>query len=176
MGIGGWIAALIFCACSAIRLARFNVMAVRDEGASSAHPYFTGLPTPAAAAFMMLPLMLSFEFKNAVFYNPMFYLTLIAFTSILMVSTVPTPSLKYVRITRSVKLLLGLFVCLFAPLLITAPWATLSASLALYLATIPFVIRAAYRARHAHALAVAEDDDTLMNSDSDDDEPKFHVR
>ena len=46
MGTPGWIAALIFCACSAIRLARFNVQSVRDEGASKSNPYFTGLPTP----------------------------------------------------------------------------------------------------------------------------------
>src|SRR3954469_238415 len=30
MGDAGWIAALIFCACSAIRLARFNIQAARD--------------------------------------------------------------------------------------------------------------------------------------------------
>ena len=55
MGDAGWIAALIFCACSAIRLARFNVQSVRDEGATKANPYFTGLPTPAAACMMLLP-------------------------------------------------------------------------------------------------------------------------
>ena len=46
MGTPGWIATLIFCACSAIRLARFPVPRVRDEGASKSNPYFTGLPTP----------------------------------------------------------------------------------------------------------------------------------
>jgi len=46
MGNAGWIAALIFCACSAIRLARFNVQSVRDEGSFGAQSYFTGLPTP----------------------------------------------------------------------------------------------------------------------------------
>ncbi len=49
MGTAGWIAALIFCACGAIRLARFNVQSARDEGATRHNPYFTGLPTPAAA-------------------------------------------------------------------------------------------------------------------------------
>src|SRR6185369_12445178 len=47
MGNAGWIAALIFCACGAIRLARFNVESVRDEGATKGNPYFTGLPTPS---------------------------------------------------------------------------------------------------------------------------------
>ena len=66
MGDAGWIAALIFCACSAIRLARFNVQSVRDEGATKANPYFTGLPTPAAACMMLLPLLISFQWNGAI--------------------------------------------------------------------------------------------------------------
>lgn len=42
----GWMAAFIFVACGALRLARFNVHA---DGASS---YFSGLPIPAAAGFI----------------------------------------------------------------------------------------------------------------------------
>src|SRR5580692_12820338 len=61
MGVAGWIATLIFCAASAIRLARFNVQSVRDEGATKSDPFFTGLPTPAAACMMLLPLVLSFQ-------------------------------------------------------------------------------------------------------------------
>jgi CDP-diacylglycerol--serine O-phosphatidyltransferase len=49
MGDAGWVAAVIFCACSAIRLARFNVQAARDEGATHSFPY-TGLPTPQPPA------------------------------------------------------------------------------------------------------------------------------
>jgi CDP-diacylglycerol--serine O-phosphatidyltransferase len=37
----GWTAALIFCACSAIRLARFNVESSRDEGATPSSPWFS---------------------------------------------------------------------------------------------------------------------------------------
>ena len=64
MGTAGWIATLIFCACSAIRLARFNVQSVRDEGASKSNPFFTGLPTPAAACtyrvwFLMMPVRMA---------------------------------------------------------------------------------------------------------------------
>ena len=64
MGNAGWIAALIFCACAAIRLARFNVESVRDEGATKGNPYFTGLPTPAAACMMLLPLLVSFQWND----------------------------------------------------------------------------------------------------------------
>ena len=64
MGAAGWIATLIFCAASAIRLARFNVQSVRDEGATKSDPYFTGLPTPAAACMMLLPLLVSFQWDR----------------------------------------------------------------------------------------------------------------
>src|SRR3954468_15883560 len=70
MGLLGWIAALVFCAASAVRLARFNVQAARDEGATNVHPYFTGLPTPAAACMMLLPLLLSFQSDDPWVQNP----------------------------------------------------------------------------------------------------------
>jgi CDP-diacylglycerol---serine O-phosphatidyltransferase len=47
MGKLGWIAAFLYCACAALRLARFNVMLdVADKR------WFTGIPSPAAAALV----------------------------------------------------------------------------------------------------------------------------
>ncbi len=47
MGKFGWIAAFVFCAAAALRLARFNTMlAVQDKR------WFMGLPSPAAAALV----------------------------------------------------------------------------------------------------------------------------
>jgi CDP-diacylglycerol---serine O-phosphatidyltransferase len=140
MGGAGWIAALIFCACSAIRLARFNVEAARDEGATLSYPYFTGLPTPAAAGIMLLPLLLSFEFKNEFIRSPVLCVVLIAMTSVLMVSRVPTPSLKYIQFTREGWIGVGIFTTALAGLAIYAPWGTLALGILIYLATIPFVI------------------------------------
>jgi CDP-diacylglycerol--serine O-phosphatidyltransferase len=140
MGNAGWIAALIFCACSAIRLARFNIQAARDEGATQSHPYFTGLPTPAAAGIMLLPLLVNFEFGDTLARNPMFSLVLVAVTSILMVSRVPTPSLKYMHLGRRGRILVGLFVASLVPLTIYLPWAMLIAGLLIYLATIPLTL------------------------------------
>jgi CDP-diacylglycerol--serine O-phosphatidyltransferase len=139
MGAAGWIAALIFCTCSAIRLARFNVEAARDEGATQTCPYFVGLPTPAAAGIMLLPLLLAFEFESALVRTPWFSLALIAFTSVLMVSRTPTPSLKFIRFNRegwmAAVLLMGV-----GPLVIYFPWATLGLGLLIYVATIPFAM------------------------------------
>ncbi|MSP94860.1 MAG: CDP-diacylglycerol--serine O-phosphatidyltransferase [Alphaproteobacteria bacterium] len=145
MGPAGWIAALIFCVCGAIRLARFNVETARDEGATQSYPYFVGLPTPAAAGIMLLPLLLSFEFTHGWVRNPLFCVALIAFTSVLMVSRVPTPSLKFIRFNRDDRIAAVLLAGVLAPLAIYVPWATLVVGLLIYLATIPFVI---HRSHH----------------------------
>jgi len=47
MGKLGWIAAFVYCVCTALRLARFNTMLdVADKR------WFTGIPSPAAAALV----------------------------------------------------------------------------------------------------------------------------
>jgi CDP-diacylglycerol--serine O-phosphatidyltransferase len=141
MGDAGWIAALIFCVCSAIRLARFNIQAARDEGATQSHPYFTGLPTPAAACVMMLPLLLNFEFAKDVFRHPLFGLVLIGVTSTLMVSRVPTPSLKFIRMDDPFgRAAVFAMAIAFVPCAIYVPWTTLLTGMTLYLASIPFFI------------------------------------
>jgi CDP-diacylglycerol--serine O-phosphatidyltransferase len=140
MGNAGWIAALIFCACAAIRLARFNVESVRDEGATKGNPFFTGLPTPAAACMMLLPLLVSFQLGQSWVHQPWVSGLFIAITSVLMVSRVPTPSIKYMKLQRQHRYLAALAFAVLAGLLIAWPWATLTIGLLFYVASIPFAV------------------------------------
>lgn len=151
MGNAGWVAALIFCACSAIRLARFNVQSVRDEGSSPANPYFTGLPTPAAAGLLLLPMLLSFQLGGEIFRNPLFSGAMIAISSCLMVSQIPTPSIKYMRPARQHRLIGWGFLGLLAGFMITWPWITLTVGMVIYLSSIPFGIALQARRQRAHA-------------------------
>jgi CDP-diacylglycerol--serine O-phosphatidyltransferase len=148
MGSAGWIAALIFCACSAIRLARFNVESVRDEGATKANPYFTGLPTPAAACMMLLPLLIGFQWDGGLVREPWVSGILIAVTSAMMVSRLPTPSIKYMKLQRQHRIAAVFCFAVLAALLIAWPWATLTVGLLIYMASIPFAI-AMHHPRHA---------------------------
>jgi len=152
MGNAGWIAALIFCACSAIRLARFNVQSVRDEGSSPANPYFTGLPTPAAAGLLLLPMLLSFQLGGEVFRHPMISGAMIAIASSLMVSQLPTPSIKYMRPARQHRVIVWGFIGLLAGFMITWPWITLTIGMVIYLTSIPFgiALQARQKARSRH--------------------------
>jgi CDP-diacylglycerol--serine O-phosphatidyltransferase len=138
----GWIVALVFCACSAIRLARFNVESVRDEGATKGNPYFTGLPTPAAACMVLLPLLVSFQWNDPLVRQPWVSAIIIAITSVLMVSRLPTPSIKYMKLQRQHRILAGIFFALLAAALIAWPWATMTIGLLIYVASIPFAIYA----------------------------------
>ncbi|HJS45274.1 MAG TPA: CDP-diacylglycerol--serine O-phosphatidyltransferase [Rhizomicrobium sp.] len=140
MGNGGWIIALIFCACAAIRLARFNVESVRDEGATKGNPYFTGLPTPAAACMAVLPLLISFQWNDPLIRQPWITGMVFAVTSALMVSRLPTPSIKYMKLQRQHRMLAAACFAALAALLIAWPWGTMTVGLLIYIASIPFAV------------------------------------
>jgi len=141
----GWAFALIFCACSAIRLARYNVESANHDVEPKG--YFTGVPTPAAACLILLPMLLGFQFKGDAFSHPWLSAAMIALMSWLMISRVPTLSLKRVQVPPRLK----------APMIVVAvallgsalmwPWATLTIGLIVYLASIPFGIAAAAEMR-----------------------------
>src|SRR5499433_4038019 len=56
----GWIAALVFAICAGLRLARFNVMIDDPNRPIWAGNFFTGIPAPAGAITVLLPIYLSF--------------------------------------------------------------------------------------------------------------------
>jgi len=73
LGRWGWIAAFVYCACAALRLARFNVnTAVVDKR------FFQGLPSPAAAALVMgfISIMTDAEISPSSMAWPMFVVAL----------------------------------------------------------------------------------------------------
>lgn len=59
LGKLGWIAAFIYCACAALRLARFNTKLDDD---TQDKRYFQGLPSPAAAALLAGFVWVSYEY------------------------------------------------------------------------------------------------------------------
>ena len=97
LGRWGWIAAFVYCACAALRLARFNVnTAVVDKR------YFQGLPSPAAAALVtgFIWLMNELEISGSDVHWVMFGLALYA--GLTMVTNVPFYSFKDIQMKRSV--------------------------------------------------------------------------
>jgi len=142
MGVAGWIATLIFCGCSAIRLARFNIQSemARDEGATQANPYFTGLPMPASAFLAVFPMLLSFQIGDAYVRNPEVTSLVLILASALMISRVPTPSIKYMHLPKALMAIAYLALGGVVLLLINWPWATLTGAFILYAASIPVTV------------------------------------
>ncbi|HEX4080106.1 MAG TPA: CDP-diacylglycerol--serine O-phosphatidyltransferase [Rhizomicrobium sp.] len=135
----GWAFALIFCAASAIRLARFNVESAEHEPSEQLPSHFTGLPTPAAACLILLPMMLAFQFKETAFSHPWLSAAMIALMSWLMVSRVPTLSLKQFHVPQPFKKAAVAFGGILLGSAILWPWATLTVALLLYLLSIPIM-------------------------------------
>ena len=103
-GLGklGWAAAFIYCACAALRLARFNTnIAVVDKR------FFQGLPSPAAAALItgFIWIMDDAGFREGVRNIPWLVWTTFAltlFSGLTMVTNVPFYSFKDFGLKRSV--------------------------------------------------------------------------
>lgn len=107
LGRWGWIAAFVYCACGALRLARFNVnTAVVDKR------YFQGLPSPAAAALVagFIWLMTDQGVKGASVAWPMFALAL--YSGLSMVTNVPFYSFKDVHMKKSVPFVVIVLIAL----------------------------------------------------------------
>ena len=97
LGRWGWIAAFVYCACAALRLARFNVnTTVVDKR------FFQGLPSPAAAALVtgFIWIMTELDYPGPSVAWPMLVIALYA--GLTMVTNVPFYSFKDVQMKKSV--------------------------------------------------------------------------
>lgn len=142
----GWALVLLFGVCCALRLARFNTQ-IGAELPPFAYNFFTGVPAPAGAGLVMLPMMLWFETGIDLFRSPYLSAVVLAGVGALMTSRIPTFSFKRFRVPRELVLPVLLVIGALAAFLTTEPWGTLLAIGLLYLVSIPISIRAYRRLR-----------------------------
>ncbi|MDQ0506244.1 CDP-diacylglycerol--serine O-phosphatidyltransferase [Xanthobacter agilis] len=138
-GSFGWIAALIYAICAALRLARFNVMLDDPDKPAFAADFFTGIPAPAGAITVLLPVYLELiGVPHGGVSAPIALLYCLAI-GFLMISTVPAWSGKTIgrRIRRDMVLPLFVLVALYFALLASYPWIVLSVCSIIYLALLP---------------------------------------
>ncbi len=124
----GWIATLIYIACCLLRLARFNTDS-KAALADGEHPdgSFVGVPSPAGAMLVLLPIFLAFLFEVSTAPPTGLVAAWMVICGGLMIGTFPTPSLKGMSVARerATYVVIG-FVAVLA-LLTAYPWATLVA-------------------------------------------------
>ena len=136
----GWVFALAYAACMALRLARFNArIDVEDQPHKSAG-FLTGVPAPAGAGLLLLPiyLWLASDGRWEWLKDVRLVAPWAAFVAFLVISSVATFSWGSMRLRRNVRLEAIVVIALIGAAVISAPWYTLSAIALLYVASIPF--------------------------------------
>ena len=136
LGKFGWLLCLIYVVCVALRLARFNINS--NVESSWRDNFFEGVPSPAGGILVLMPLMFSLSGLNIfnVNYNlivPTFFII----TSFLLISKLPTYSLKKIIIPRTMTIFLLFGIVLFFGLLLFYTFKILALSGLVYLILIP---------------------------------------
>ena len=149
----GWSLALLFATCCALRLARFNTELEDNKQPTWMSRFFTGMPAPAAAGCMIMPMLATFalgqSWPRSWWLNALVALVV----AVLMVSRVPTFSIKMIVVRVKPEWILPTLigVGLLAAAVLNAPWLTLLGVGVAYLVSLPISVVVAYRLRRQHA-------------------------
>ena len=141
-GIGAF-ACLVFIIFSCLRLALFNVRLEASKTTDGApEHFFTGKPTPVGAVLILLPLTHSFMGYNWAYENLSFVAGYVILISGLLVSRIPTFSIKREQSFVQSKLVFFVLFSVIALSMINFLWITMNIVALIYLSTIPFSILA----------------------------------
>ena len=135
----GWAIALIYSVCCVLRLARFNLTKIEMQQ-DWKNNFFEGIPSPAGGLLILMPLIYDLsELKlnlNIKSLTP--YFTVLV--ALLLVSKIPTLSLKKISISSKTTIFLLLFVGLIFISLLFYTFETLLAFGLIYLISIPISV------------------------------------
>ena len=158
LGKFGWMLVLVYTVCCALRLARFNLTTIEDNESWKIN-FFEGIPSPAAAGIVLLPLILNLsaiiQFEN----KEIISAAVILITSLLMVSKVPTYSLKRILIPRSLGIFLLLGIGVYLSLVIFYTFETLFFTGVIYIILIP-ISYFHYNQKNKNFLKTANEEET----------------
>lgn len=152
----GWIAVLVFACAASLRLARFNV-ALDEDRPKWRSNFFSGVPAPAGAIAVMLPIYIEESGLFVVRDWPLAIVVYVMLMAALMVSTLPTYSGKLAteRIAREYVAPALAGAALAIGLLATYPYRTLAVVTIVYLALIPLGVHRFVQKRRAWEAGLA---------------------
>ena len=153
----GWAIALIYSVCCVLRLARFN-LTKHDNNQEWKNNFFEGIPSPAGGLIILIPLIYelsNFDFDlNLRFVTP--YLTI--FIALLLVSKIPTPSLKKISISSKTTVFLLLSIGMIFIALLFYTFKTLLFLSLIYLIFIPFSIFFYKKQQKKYSAQISDED------------------
>jgi CDP-diacylglycerol--serine O-phosphatidyltransferase len=144
----------VFAICAGLRLARFNVQIEDPNRPVWAGNFFTGMPAPAGAITVLLPMYLFFLGLPIPVAVTLIYTIAMA---ALMISRLPVLSGKKMgtRVPPEMVLPVIIVAVLFIALLVSYPWIVLSIGTLAYLACLPLGWWSYRRYRQADAALAA---------------------
>ena len=136
----GWSISLFYVACSALRLARFTADIYLTTKPIDSNKYFTGVPSPAAAGIALLPLFIFFQYNLSFVKDPYINLINLFLIGFLMVSKIPTISLKNINFSKKFAPWIVLLIVIICIGLISNLWLTLIIITSVYLFSILYTV------------------------------------
>jgi CDP-diacylglycerol--serine O-phosphatidyltransferase len=147
----GWLFALAYAVCAALRLARFNANIDSVEQPHKKAGFLTGVPAPAGAGLVLLPVYLWEWTGEPLFRETWLAAPWAAAVGFLMISNLATYSWGSLRLRSHVRLGALVVIALVFAALISAPFPTLSVAALLYALMIPFSIASYAKVRRQRA-------------------------
>jgi len=136
----GWSITMFFAVCAALRLARFTADIYLTSKPIDPSLYFVGIPSPAAAGLSLLPLFIFFKFDFAFIQNEYLNLCNLSIIGFLMVSKIPTMSLKNINFSKKTRPWIILLIAIICIGLISNLWLTLIFITSTYIASIFYTV------------------------------------
>ena len=160
IGRFGWLISLIYVVCVALRLARFNVSSGGEP--SWRDNFFEGIPSPAGGVLVLMPLI--YSFSEIQFFNitkNVVVPSLFIIISILLISKIPTYSLKRIVVPRSTSIFLLFGIVLFFGLLLVYTFNVIAISALIYLLLLPISYFHFKKIKNEHEKDKIQDEDDL---------------
>ena len=153
----GWAICLIYSVCCVLRLARFNLTKIEDHDEWK-NNFFEGVPSPAGGLLILTPLI--FELSTLSLNIDVRSLTpfLTVLIALLLVSKIPTPSLKKISISSKATIFLLLVAGLIFIALLFYTFETLLLFGLLYLSSIPISIFIFYNQKKKKLTKISDED------------------
>lgn len=151
----GWTVALVFVVCVVLRLARFNTLLDDTGQPPFTKEFFIGVPSPAGALLVLAPLVVTLEAGKGWWSSPQAIVAWTVTVAFLMISRLPTLSLKRVRIPQKWIMTLLLVIMLAAIVVVNYPRIALVVAMIGYLLHLPYAAwRYRWLAQHPEAWEV----------------------
>lgn len=147
----GWVFALGFVVCAALRLARFNAAIDAEDQPHKSAGFLTGVPAPAGAGLVFTPMYLWFITGDEIFRHPVAVALWLGIVALLMIANLATFSWSRVRIRQTMRMEVILLAALAGSALFFTPWHLLTLISAVYMAMLPFSIRSFARIKRQRA-------------------------